>query len=160
MTRPGRYQVKQYIFSKVYNKTTAGNDNIASEDRPVLPITFASISNSFSSKPVFSLDDDLFSDLEPYPFMEPARQLRPCHTPTPRVTSPSVSESPTETLALYPRTTTRYSPSRRASCSKTTAYFCVVPSVPARAALVAPARRDRAAPAGSHARVRQAVLRA
>jgi len=37
---------------------------------------------------------------------------------------------------------------------------CVVPPAPARAARVAPARHDRAAPAGSHARVRQAVPRA
>jgi hypothetical protein len=92
-------EVKQYILSKVYNRTIAGNDNIASEDRPVSPITFASVRNSFSSNPEFSLDDDLFSDLEPYPFMESARQLRPRRTPTPRVTSPSVPESPTETLA-------------------------------------------------------------
>ena len=91
--------MKQYILSKVYNRAIAGNDNIASEDRPVSPITFASVRNSFSSNPEFSLDDDLFSDLETYPFMEPARQLRPRHTPTPRVTSPSVPDSPTETLA-------------------------------------------------------------
>jgi hypothetical protein len=94
--------VKQYILSKVYNRVIAGNDNIPSEDRPVSPITFASVGNSFSSNPEFSLDDDLFSDLEPYPFMEPARQLRPRHTPTPRVTSPPIPESPTGPLAAAP----------------------------------------------------------
>jgi len=94
--------VKQYILSKVYNRTIAGNDNVPSEDRPVSPITFASVRNSFSSNPEFSLDDDLFSDLEPYPFMEPARQLRPRHTPTPRVTSPPMPESPTEAHAAAP----------------------------------------------------------
>jgi len=52
--------------------------------------------------PEFSLDDDLFSDLEPYPFMEPTRQLRSRHTPTPRVTSPPIPESPTEPLTATP----------------------------------------------------------
>ena len=95
-------EVKQYILSKVYNRAIAGNDNIPSEDRPVSPITFASVGNSFSTNPEFSLDDDLFSDLEPYSYMEPARQLRPRHTPTPRVTSPPIPESPTEPLAAVP----------------------------------------------------------
>lgn len=93
-------EVKQYILSKVYNRTIVGNDNLPSEDRPVSPITFASARNSYDdSNADFFLDDDLASDLGPYHFMEPIRQIRARQTPAQRITSPSFPDSPAGPLA-------------------------------------------------------------
>ena len=52
--------------------------------------------------PKFLLDDDLFSDLEPYPFMEPTCQLCSRHTLTPHVTSLPIPELLTEPLTAAP----------------------------------------------------------
>jgi hypothetical protein len=92
-------EVKQYILSKVYNRSVVGNDNLPSEDRPVSPITFASARNAYDPNTDFFLDDDLASDLGPYHFMEPIRQIRARQTPTQRVASPSFPDLPTQPLA-------------------------------------------------------------
>jgi hypothetical protein len=92
-------EVKQYILSKVYNRTIVGNDNLPSEDRPVSPITFASARNSYDGNPDFFLDDDPAPDSGPYyNFMDLTRQTRARQTPTHRVTSPSAPDSPMDPL--------------------------------------------------------------
>jgi len=95
-------EVKQYILTKVFNRSVINNDDLSSRERPVSPITFASGRNSFDSNPEGLLDDDPSADLEHYLFIEPPpRQPRTRQLPTTTqlVTSPSVSGSPAEQSA-------------------------------------------------------------
>ncbi|KAH9953794.1 hypothetical protein BC827DRAFT_1246303 [Russula dissimulans] len=94
-------EVKQYILTKIFNRSVINNDDLSSRERPVSPITFASGRNSFNGNFEGLLDDDPSADLGPTLFTEHPRQLRmrQPQSATPRVTSPAVSESPAERSA-------------------------------------------------------------
>ena len=91
-------EVKQYILTKVYNRSVADNDHqLSLRDRPVSPITFASTRTSFDSNLGGSLQDDHIMDLEPHLLLEPTRQMRMRQPPSQPVASPpGVPGSPTE----------------------------------------------------------------
>jgi hypothetical protein len=92
-------QVKQYILTKVYNRSVADSDHLPSLDRPVSPITFASARTSFDSNLEGSLQDDHDIDLEHNHLMEPTRQMRLRQPMSLRVASPSgVPGSPPPTV--------------------------------------------------------------
>ena len=92
-------EVKQYILTKVYNRSVTDNDHLSLRDRPVSPITFASARNSFDSNFEGSLQDDHIMDLEPHLLLEPTRQMRMRQPPSQHPATPSgVSGSPTEQL--------------------------------------------------------------
>ena len=90
--------MKQYILTKVYNRSVADNDHqLSLRDRPVSPITFASTRTSFDSNLGGSLQDDHIMDLEPHLLLEPTRQMRMRQPPSQPVASPpGVPGSPTE----------------------------------------------------------------
>ena len=92
-------EVKQYILTKVYNSDGMTSDYLSSRDRPVSPITFASVlpsPDSFDDSTEDSHEDERVADPEIHIFLEPTRQPRGRQAPKPRLASPTTTEEPPE----------------------------------------------------------------